>query len=126
MVQDNLIEMMYWLLARFETISLILLVFTGGFSKDKWAGKYAPLPTQILLSRLKRRESQSHQVFLGFVWAMPGRQKSLPLCLRVFVVPGFYAFCDIFLRGNDGTSALLRHYPSLEQHMKKVTNHHKT
>ena len=45
---------------------------------------------------LKRREPQRHED-TKFFWACLScvdKQKKLPLCLRVFVVQGFYAFCD--------------------------------
>ncbi len=45
---------------------------------------------------LKRREPQRHKD-TKFFWSClscVGTPKKLPLCLRVFVVQGFYAFCD--------------------------------
>ena len=83
MVQDNLIEMMYWLLARFETISLTLLVFTGGFSKDKWAGKYAPLPTDFTVEAEKKEITKSPSFFgvcLGYAWQAK-KSSFVPSCL---------------------------------------------
>ena len=39
-------------------------------------------------------KTRRHKVFFGPAQATPGRKKRLPLCLGVFVVQGFYAFCD--------------------------------
>ena len=41
-----------------------------------------------------------HKVFSGLP-ELRGQTKKLPLCLRVFVVQGFYAFCDSLVRGGD-------------------------
>ena len=46
-------------------------------------------------------KTRRHKVFSGPAQASPGRQKRLPLCLGVFLVQGFYAFCDS-LEGGDG------------------------
>ena len=88
-------------------------------------GKYAPLPTDFTDEAEKKgtTKTRRQQVFRGLSELRMAGKK---VFLGVSVVQGFYAFCDIFLRRSDGTSARLRHYPSLEQHMKKVTNHHKT
>ena len=45
-----------------------------------------------------------HKFFLGLP-GLRGQTKKLPLCLRVFVVQGLYAFCDSLLR-EDGRRAL--------------------
>ena len=42
-------------------------------------------------------KTRRHKVFSGP--ATPGRQKRLPLCLGVFVVQRFYAFCDTLGKG---------------------------
>ena len=39
-------------------------------------------------------KTRRHKVFSGPAQAKPGRQKRLPLCLGVFVVQRFFAFCD--------------------------------
>ena len=38
-------------------------------------------------------KARRHKVFLGLP-ELRRQTKKLPLCLRVFVVQGFYAFCD--------------------------------
>ena len=44
-------------------------------------------------------KTRRHKVFSGPAQATPGRQKRLPLCLGVFVVQRFFAFCDSLLQG---------------------------
>ena len=46
-------------------------------------------------------KTPGHQVFSGLVGATLGMQKSLPLCLRVFVVQSFYAFSDTLGNGKN-------------------------
>ena len=58
-----------------------------------------------LKSVTKSLEPQRHAdttFFPGLPGLRPADKKRLPLCLRVFVVQGFYAFCDTLEAGDDG------------------------
>ena len=58
-------------------------------------------------------KTRRHKVFSGPAQATPGRQKRLPLCLGVFVVQRYFAFCDSLHRGDDGRLGGLTFYDSL-------------
>ena len=62
-------------------------------------GDWATISSEVVAKAPGKKgttKTRRHKVFSGPAQATPGRQKRLPLCLGVFVVQGFFAFC--FLR----------------------------